>query len=85
MWDIWEKMVWTPGYASSYADTKKQIRSWFTALVRDARSDYVKEHGYGVMIRESGNIKQKELENMPKRMRALQLRAWVSASRRSRT
>ena len=69
----------------SYADTKKQIRSWFTALVRDARSDYVNKFGYGKMIRDSGSIKQQELENLPKRMAALQLRAWVSASRRSRT
>jgi hypothetical protein len=85
MWKIWDNMVWTPGYAVSYADTKKQIRSWVTALVKDARSDYVKEHGYEKMIRESRSIKEKELESMPKRMRALQLRAWVSASRRSRS
>ena len=85
MWEIWDKMVWTPGYGSVYADTKKQIRSWLSALVRDARSNYVNEHGYGKMVRDSGSIKQQELENLPKRMAALQLRAWVSASRRSRT
>jgi hypothetical protein len=51
LWEIWDNMVWTPGYGPAYADTKKQVRSWFTALVRDARSDYAREHGYGKMIR----------------------------------
>jgi hypothetical protein len=49
-WEIWEQFVWTPGYAIVYADTKKEIKSWIAALIRDARSDFVKEHGYGKML-----------------------------------
>jgi hypothetical protein len=84
-WEIWEHMVWTPGYAFVYANTKKEINSWVSAFTREARSDFMKVHGYKKMLRDRALIKQKELENLPRRMRALQMRAWVASSRRSRT
>ena len=36
-WEIWDEFVWTPGYVTTYAQTKQDISDWSEALVREAR------------------------------------------------